>query len=85
MLTSPGDRLYAEFDVGPNPRAGETRTYLLAATGYYVEWVRPAWIASATDSLPFSSRTTTREVLRSWIESRDSLEAHFFVDRAPVR
>ena len=85
LLTSPGDRLYAEFDVGPNPRAGETRTYLLAATGYYVEWVRPAWIASATDTLPFSSRTTTREVLRSWIESRDSLEAHFFVDRAPVR
>ena len=84
LLTSPGDRLYAEFDVGPN-RAGESRTYLLAATGYYVEWVRPAWIASATDTLPFSTRTTTRAVLRSWIESRDSLEAHFFVDRAPVR
>jgi hypothetical protein len=85
LLTSPGDRLFAEFDVGPNRRADETRTYLVAATGYYVEWVRPNWIASATDTLPFSSRTTTREVLRSWIESRDSLERHFFVDRAAVR
>jgi hypothetical protein len=85
LLTSPGDRLYAEFDAGPAPGAGRTRTYLLAATGYYVEWVRPAWIASATDTLPFSTRTTTREVLHSWIQSRDSLEGHFFVDKAAVR
>ena len=84
LVTSPGERLFAEFDVGP-ARRGETRTYLLAATGYYVEWVRPNWIASATDTLPFSPHTTTREVLRSWIESRDSLERHFFVDRVPVR
>lgn len=84
LSTSPGDRLLAEFDAG-KPRPNEARTYLLAATGYYVEWVRPNWIASATDTLPFSSRTTTREVLHSWIESRDSLESHFFVDRAPVR
>lgn len=85
LLTSPTDRFFAEFDVGPDPRGKQTRTFLLAATGYYVEWVRPNWIASATDTLPFSARTTTREVLRSWIESRDSLEGHFFVDRAPVR
>lgn len=85
LLTSPGDRFFADFDVGANPRGRQTRTFLLAATGYYVEWVRPSWIASATDTLPFSARTTTREVLHSWIESRDSLESHFFVDRAPVR
>jgi hypothetical protein len=85
LLTQPGDRFFVEFDVGTDPRRDEARTYLVAATGYYVEWVRPSWIATATDTLPFSSRTTTREVLHSWIESRDSLERHFFVDRAPVR
>jgi hypothetical protein len=85
LITVPGDRFFAEFDAGPNPAAGDARTFLVAATGYYVEWVRPAWIARATDTLPFSTRTTTREVLHTWIESRDSLEQHFFVDKAAVR
>ena len=85
LLTQPGDRFFAEFDVGTTSGSDDARTYLVAATGYYVEWVRPNWIATATDTLPFSSRTTTREVLHSWIESRDSLERHFFVDRAVVR
>ncbi len=83
LVTNPGDRFYTHFDVGTAP-AG-TRTWLVAADGYYVEWVRPSWIVSAADSLPFSSRTSTQDILRTWLAGRDSLERRFFRDRVPVQ
>jgi hypothetical protein len=82
VVTSPGDRFAVDFDVG---RDATPRTFLVAVDGYYVEWVRPAWIRAATDSLPFSPRTTTQEVLRAWVASRESLEHRFFRDRVPVQ
>ena len=81
LVTSPGDRFFVDFDVG---RDASSRTFLVAVDGYYTEWVRPAWISSATDSLPFSTSTTTQDVLRSWVASRESLERRFFRDRVPV-
>ena len=75
LVTSPGDRFFVDFDVG---RDATPRTFLVAVDGYYVEWVRPAWIRSAADSLPFSPRTTTQEVLRAWVASRESLGASLF-------
>jgi hypothetical protein len=82
LVTSPGDRFFVDFDVG---RDAAPRTFLVAVDGYYTEWVRPAWIRSAADSLPFSPRTTTQEVLRAWVASRESLERRFFRDRVPVQ
>jgi hypothetical protein len=82
VVTSPGDRFFVDFDVG---RDATPRTFLVAVDGYYVEWVRPAWIRSATDSLPFSPHTTTQDVLRTWAASRESLERRFFRDRVPVQ
>jgi len=82
LVTSPGDRFYVDFDVG---RQGTPRTFLVAVDGYYTEWVRPAWIRSAKDSLPFSPNTSTQEVLRAWVASRASLEQRFFRDRVPVQ
>jgi hypothetical protein len=61
------------------------RTFLVAVDGYYAEWVRPDWIRSARDSLPFSPATTTQDVLRAWVASRESLEQRFFRDRVPVQ
>ena len=81
VVTSPGDRFFVDFDVG---RDAIPRTFLVAVGGYYIEWVRPDWIRSAKDSLPFSTRTTTQDVLRSWVASRESMERRFFRDRVPV-
>ena len=81
LVTGPGDRFFVDFDVG---RDASPRTFLVAVDGYYIEWLRPGWIRSATDSLPFSTRTTTQEVLRSWVASRESMESRFFRDRVPV-
>lgn len=81
LVTEPGNRFYAEFDAG---RATETRTFLIAADGYYVEWLRPSWVATSVAAEPFSTRTTKQDILRSWMKSKDSLEARFFKDRVPV-
>jgi len=83
LETHPGDRFYAEFDVGP-ARAG-TRTFMVGSEGYYTEWVRAQWIRTATDSVPFSpSRVTVRDILRTWQLSRDTLEQRFFARRVPI-
>ena len=85
LVTSPGSRFYTYFDVGPNPPAPTARTFLVAVDGYYVEWVRPAWITAARDTMPFSPRTSTREILATWLATRDSLQQRFFRDRVPVQ
>ncbi len=81
LVTEPGSRFFAEFDAGKSAGA---RTFLIAADGYYIEWIRPSWIRSARDSLPFSPQTTQREVLQSWLAQKDTLERRFFRDRVPV-
>jgi hypothetical protein len=81
--THPGDQFWIEFDAGRD--AGESRTFLFAGQGYYVEWLRPAWMRNAKSAEPFSpSRTSMPELLRSWRGGRDSLEAFFFARKVPV-
>lgn len=85
LITTPGSRFYTYFDVGKNPPEPMARTFLAAVDGYYVEWVRPSWIATARDSTPFSPHTTKREILATWLATRDSLQQRFFRDRVPVQ
>ena len=81
--TQPGDRFFAEFDVGQAPLG--TRTFMVGSQGYYTEWVRASWMKQATDSVPFNpSRTSARDVLRTWRAAKDTLEQRFFVRRVPV-
>ena len=83
LETHPGDRFFAEFDVGH--AAPDTRTFMVASEGYYTEWVRTSWIRTATDSVSFSpSRVTTRDLLRTWRASKDTLEQRFFTRRVPI-
>jgi hypothetical protein len=83
LLTYPGDRFVAEFDAGT--AAAGTRTYMLAAQGHYVEWIRPSWFREGLEPQPFApSRAPIREVLRSWRAAKDTLEERFFVRRVPV-
>ena len=84
LETRPGQRYIAEFDVGRDV-AGEARTYLLGAQGYYVEWVRGSWMRAATDTTAFRpSAAVATSLLRQWRASKDSLESHFFERRVPT-
>jgi hypothetical protein len=86
FVTEPGHRFIAEYDAG---RHAGARTFMLAADGYYVEWLRPAWITAAVakglGAEPFSTKTTKQDILRSWLASKDTLEARFYRDRVPVQ
>ena len=85
FVTEPGHRFFAEYDAG---RYEGARTFMLAADGYYVEWLRPSWIAAANaqgvTGEPFSTKTTKQDILRSWLAGKDTLEARFYRDRVPV-
>jgi hypothetical protein len=81
LATYPGQRFLADFDVGPSD---SSRTFLVASSGYYTEWVRPRWIDGRTTNTAFDPGTKIQDVLRSWIAAKDSLERRFFTARVPV-
>ena len=81
--THPGDQFHIEFDA--DTASGTSRTFFFAAQGYYVEWLRPSWMKDAATAEPFaSSKTTIRDLLRTWRGGRDSLETLFFTRKVPI-
>lgn len=81
--THPGDQFHIEFDAGG--ASGMSRTFFFAAQGYYVEWLRPAWMKDPATAEPFAaSKTSIRDLLRSWRGGRDSLETLFFTRKVPI-
>lgn len=85
LETHPGDRFFADFDVGRTTDPAAARTFLFAAQGYYTEWVRGSWMRDATDSTAFDpARVKLTDVLRSWRAAKDSMESRFFLQRVPV-
>jgi hypothetical protein len=82
LATAPGDRMYVRFDVG---RDTTPRTFLVAAQGYYSEWVRGSWMRGPKQPHAFSpAQTAIDDVLRTWIGKKDFMEAEFFRTRVPV-
>ena len=81
LVTYPGQRFFAEFDAG---RSATPRTFFVAASGYYTEWVRPKWIEGHDGATFGSGATTIQDVLRTWAMVKDSLERRFFTARVPV-
>jgi hypothetical protein len=82
LSTSPGDRMFVRFDVG---RDSTPRTFLVAAQGYYSEWVRGSWMRGPKQPHAFSpSQTSIDDVLRTWIVKKQFMEAEFFRTRVPV-
>jgi hypothetical protein len=82
LSTSPGDRMFVRYDVG---RDSTPRTFLVAAQGYYSEWVRGSWMKGPKQAHAFSpSRTAIDDVLRTWIARKDVMETEFFRTRVPV-
>ena len=84
LETTPRQRFTVAFDVG-TPRPNEHRTFLLASQGYYVEWVRGAWMTGQRDTTTFvPSVETLVNAMREWGVQRDSMERQFFRSRIPV-
>lgn len=84
LVTSPGHRFFVDFH--PGASAGtERRTFLIAAHGYYNEWVRGEWLRSPKDSTAFDpKRVRLQDVLGTWRAVKDSMEAQFFISKVPV-
>lgn len=85
VATTPGQRYALVFETGPAPDAGG-RTFLLAAQGYYIEWIRGDWIRRATERGPFvPGDDALVRALARWGEVKDSFEERFYASRVPVR
>ncbi|MEO7502999.1 MAG: hypothetical protein ABIW94_10225 [Gemmatimonadaceae bacterium] len=83
LITSPGQSFSVEFDIGHS--APGTRTYMLAAQGYYTEWVRGSWIKHASGT-PFKpSDAFLVEALRGWRTKQVELEKQFYSTRISTR
>ncbi len=84
LQTNPGERFFADFDVGPDP-AGRSRTFLLSSQGYYTEWIRGTWIQTMSAKEPFTPTDQALLVaLRQWAATRESFEERFLKNRVPV-
>ena len=87
FITYPGTSVRVGFNAQTPPVSQDSAvSYLLAAQGYYTEWVRADWVKRATKPVLFVpgdaalERTFTR-----WLEVRRDFESEFFVRRVPVR
>jgi hypothetical protein len=84
LVTEPGRRVFAEFDV-PATRAGLEDTYLLASQGYYYEWIRPDWVRRGAQS-PFKpTDASLYRAMQQWRGQKQSLEQTFYATKIPVQ
>lgn len=82
LQTTPGQALSVEFNVGSNP---SPRSWLLASQGYYTEWVRGAWIKSATGKQFVPNDATLADAVASWHSKQVEMEKQFYNSRIAAR
>lgn len=76
VVTRPGEALHVAFGVGAVPE-GRTRTFLVAAQGYYIEWMRHDWLKE-TSPKPFKpSDESLIRAIRLWEAKRDTFQKRF--------
>lgn len=85
LVTSPAQRFFLRFDVGPEPK-NTVRTFLLASQGYYIEWLRGSWLSTARQAATFEpSDEALVTALQRWRSEQRDLERQFAATRVPVR
>jgi len=85
LKTTPGQTLTLSFDTG-RENLGRARTYFLATQGYYIEWIRGAWLLDGERAAAFTpSDASVLTALRSWSAKRAEFENQFYASRIPVR
>jgi hypothetical protein len=83
--TTPGQKFSIWFNTGPTSTQ-KPRTFFLASQGYYIEWVRGAWIQSAERNTTFEpSDEALLEALQGWSAKRESYERRFHAVRFPTQ
>jgi len=82
LQTTPGQALSVEFNVESNP---SPRSWLLASQGYYTEWVRGAWIKSATGKQFVPNDATLADAVASWHSKQVEMEKQFYNSRIAAR
>ena len=83
LITEPGRRVFVEFDVG-TPAPGSTRSFILAAQGYYNEWLRPQWLQRATRERFEPSDRSLFRAMQLWRAQSGELEQKFYATKIPT-
>ena len=75
---------FASFETGPGT-PGRERTFLLSSQGYYVEWIRNAWLRNTAAPAAFvPSDEAVITALQTWRRTKGSFEKRFQQTRVPV-
>ncbi len=83
-ITGPGDRFWIHFE--PDRVADlRSRSYFLAAQGYYTEWIRGDWIRSNPVGRAFEpSDETLLAALHKWEIEKTDFERRFYASKVPL-
>jgi hypothetical protein len=85
LVTTAGTGFRLRFDTSPDPDP-EARTFFLGSQGYYSEWVRPDWIRSTAEAVPFEANDALLpDLMARWLERKGPMEAAFHTTKIPVR
>jgi hypothetical protein len=85
-VTYPGESLDMTFSA-PTPLDVD-RTFFVSSNGFYVEWIRPAWVREAEPAPGFDlakGDLNRMKLAELWVAKKDSFEGQFFSYRVPVR
>ena len=87
FITYPGTSVRVGFASAAPPASLDSAvSYLLAAQGYYTEWVRADWVKRAKTPVLFVPGDAALErTFARWLEVRRDFESEFFARRVPVR
>ncbi|HYL20402.1 MAG TPA: hypothetical protein VEU74_01475, partial [Gemmatimonadales bacterium] len=86
LVTSPGQRFEIRFVAGAPPLGDSARTFLLVSQGYYIEWLRAAWMKGPHHRRTFEpSDAALVDALHRWRGERAGYERRFAASRIPVR
>ena len=83
-VQGPGSVLWATFRPPP-VGAGRRQTFFVSGQGYYVEWMRPEWLARPDRGRFVPNDSTLVSAIGTWRRVRDDYTARFEASKLPVR
>jgi hypothetical protein len=83
-IARPADYMRLHFDVGAPPEDAQ-RTWLLAAEGYYIEWMRREWLENREIHAFEPGDEAIMTALNLWKPRRDTMREQFEATRIRVR
>jgi len=82
LITRPGESVQLGFDVG---ESSQSRTFFLASEGYYMEWMRPEWLAEEHRRKFEPTSDALMQSLWLYAQKRDTYRQQFESIKVPVR